>query len=88
MNSSNTDPGPLKSAFKSQDWLGGFSKGELFAWALAATIWIAISGGVFDDDSWTDLWISSVVGFIVIFLILYPSFILHNWSNEKPRKSL
>lgn len=84
MNSSNTDPGPLKSAFKSQDWLGGFSKGELFAWVLAATLWIAISGGVFDDDSWTDLWISSVVGFIVIFLILYPSFILHNWSNEKP----
>ena len=84
MNSSNTEPGPIKTIFRSQDNLGGFSKGEVFAWSLSLILWIAISGGVFDDDSWTDLWISSIVGFFVIFLVLYPSFILHNWSNEKP----
>lgn len=84
MNPSNNEPGPLKAVFRSQDWLGGFSKGDLFAWALATFLWISISGGVFDDDSWTDLWISSIIGFFVIFLVLYPSFILHNWSNEKP----
>ena len=84
MNSSNTEPGPIKTIFRSQDSLGGFSKGEVFAWSLSLILWIAISGGVFDDDSWTDLWISSIVGFFVIFLVLYPSFILHNWSNEKP----
>tara|TARA_B110000014_G_C20113748_1_gene587541 strand:- start:192 stop:1214 length:1023 start_codon:yes stop_codon:yes gene_type:complete len=84
VNPSNTEPGPLKSAFKSQDWLGGFSKGEVIAWFLSVILWISISGGVFDDDSWTDLWISSIIGFFVIFLVLYPSFILHNWSNEKP----
>ena len=56
MNSSQTESGPLKAAFKSQDRLGGFSKGDLFAWILATTLWISISGGVFDDDSWADLW--------------------------------
>lgn len=84
MNSSQTESGPLKAAFKSQDWLGGFSKGDLFAWILATTLWISISGGVFDDDSWADLWISSVVGIFFIFIILYPSFVIHNWANNKP----
>ena len=84
MNSSQTESGPLKAAFKSQNRLGGFSKGDLFAWILATTLWISISGGVFDDDSWADLWISSVVGIFFIFIILYPSFVIHNWANNKP----
>ena len=84
MNPSNTEPGPLKSVFRSQAWLGEFSKGDLFAWSLATFLWISTSGGVFDDDSWTDLWLSSVSGLAIICAVLYPSFVLHNWSNNKP----
>ena len=84
MDSSNTEPGPLKALFRSQTWLGGFSNGDLFAWMLATLLWISTSGGVFDDDSWTDLWISSVSGLVIVCAVLYPSFILHNWSNNQP----
>jgi len=76
--------GPLKIAFTSDERLGGFSKGDLCAWVIAASLWIIISGGFFDDDSGIDLWISSIVGLGIIVVILYPSFVIHNWSNEKP----
>ena len=80
----DSDYGPLRKAFISEDRFGGFSKGDVIAWSLALLLWVAISGGVFDDDSWTDLWISSIVGVVCIFTILYPSFVIHNWANEKP----
>jgi len=84
VDSSNTEPGPLKVLFRSQPWLGGFSNGDLFAWILATFLWISTSGGVFDDDSSTDLWLSSVSGLVIICVVLYPSFVLHNWSNNQP----
>ena len=84
MDMSDSRPGPLKLAFTSDERLGGFSKGDLCAWIIAVSLWITISGGFFDDDSAIDFWISSIVGLGIIVLILYPSFVIHNWSNEKP----
>ena len=80
----NTNQGPLKTAFQSNDSLGGFSRGEMGAWVIALMLWLGVSGGIFDDDSWLDIWKSSIVGLFVIFIVLYPSFILHNWANNKP----
>ena len=71
MNPSNNEPGPLKAVFRSQDWLGGFSKGDLFAWALATFLWVSISGGVFDVDSWTVFWIFSIFVFLTRFECFY-----------------
>ena len=80
----DSQSGPLKLAFTSDERLGGFSKGDLCAWVIAMSLWITISGGFFDDDSAIDFWISSIVGFGIIVVVLYPSFVIHNWSNEKP----